>query len=350
MGLMDFIKSQFIEVIEWLDDSGDTLVYRFPVRGQEIKMGARLTVREGQTAVFINEGQLADVFRPGLHTLSTHNLPILTKLMSWKHGFNSPFKAEVYFVSTRQFVDQKWGTSNPVMMRDAEFGPIRLRGFGIYSFKVGDPALFIKDIVGTDGHFTTEEINGQLKRLVVSGFSDLLGEVKIPALDLASKYDELSAQARAKLAPEFQGHGLELVKFYVENISLPEEVEKVLDKRTGMGIVGDMGRFAQFQAAQSLEAAAQNPGGAAGAGVGVGAGVAMGQMMMGGIAAGAQGAAPAAAPAAATAACVKCAQPIAAGARFCSHCGAPQSANCTKCQTPLAPGARFCASCGTPVA
>jgi membrane protease subunit (stomatin/prohibitin family) len=347
MGLMDFIKSQFIEVIEWLDDSGDTLVHRFPVQGQEIKMGARLTVREGQAAVFINEGQLADVFRPGLHTLSTQNLPILTKILAWKHGFNSPFKAEVYFVSTRQFVDQKWGTSNPVMMRDAEFGPIRLRAFGIYSFKVADPALFIRDIVGTDGHFTTEEINGQLRRLAVSGFSDLLGELKIPALDLASKYDELSAQTRAKLGPEFASHGLELVKFYVENVSLPEEVEKVLDKRTGMGIVGDMGRFAQFQAAQALETAAQNPGGAAGAGVGVGAGVAMGQVMMGAMAAPAT---PAPAAAASTVACVKCAQPIAAGVRFCSHCGTSQSASCAKCQTPLGPGARFCASCGTPVA
>ncbi len=249
MALKDFIKTQFIEVIEWLDDTGDTLVYRFPVEGQEIKMGARLTVREGQCAIFINEGRLADVFKPGLHRLSTRNLPILTKLMAWKHGFNAPFKVEVYFVSARQFTDQKWGTSNPVIVRDPELGPLRLRAFGIYSFRVDDPAVFIREIVGTDGNFTTEEITGQLRGLAISGFSDLLGESKIPVFDLASNYDELSAQARQKLGNEFKTHGLELAKFYVENISLPPEVEAMLDKRTSMGVVGDMGRFTRFQTA-----------------------------------------------------------------------------------------------------
>lgn len=345
MALKDFIQSQFIEVIEWLDDSGDTMVYRFPVQGQEIKMGARLTVREGQFAVFVNEGRLADVFNPGLHRLSTRNLPILTKLMAWKHGFNSPFKAEVYFVSARQFIDRKWGTSNPVMLRDPELGPIRLRAFGIFSFKVDDPALFMREIVGTDGHFTTEEIHGQLKRLTISGFSDLLAESNIAAFDLASKYDELSTKAKTKLDSEFKSHGLTLSKFYVENISLPAEVEQILDKRAGMGVVGDLNRFTQFQTAKAIESAAENPGGgAAAAGVGIGAGVAMGQSMMGAVGNQAQAAQ---APATVGASCLKCAKSIAVGSAFCSHCGAPQGRTCSKCNAAVTPDAKFCSSCGT---
>ncbi|MFQ5790583.1 MAG: SPFH domain-containing protein [Acidobacteriota bacterium] len=347
MALMDFMQSQFIEVIEWLDGSGDTLVYRFPVEGQEIKMGARLTVREGQAVVFVSEGKLADVFHPGLHRLSTRNLPILTKIMAWKHGFNSPFKAEVYFLSMRQFTDHKWGTSNPIMVRDPELGPVRLRAFGIYSFRVKEPAVFMRDIVGTDGHFTTEEITGQLKRLTVSGFSDLLGESKIPVFDLASNYDELSERAHHKLGPEFESHGLELVKFYVENISLPPEVEKMLDKRTGMRVVGDLSRFTRFQAARAIESAAENPGGTAGAGVGLGAGVAMGNAMMGAMQPPAKD--DSGAPRAATATCVQCSQPIQAGSRFCSRCGAPQGVTCSNCHKPLTPGAKFCSSCGTQV-
>jgi len=341
VALKDFMKSQFIEVIEWLDDSGDTMVYRFPVQGQEIKMGARLTVREGQHAVFVNEGKIADLFQPGLHTLTTRNLAILTKLRAWKHGFNSPFKAEVYFISARQFTDQKWGTSNPVMLRDPELGAIRLRAFGIFSFKVDDPALFMKEMVGTEGRFTTEDINGQLKRLTISGFSDLLAESKIPAFDLASHYDELSAQAKAKLDPQFKSHGLELSKFYVENISLPAEVEKMLDKRASMGVVGDLGRFTQFQTAQAIESAAENPGGTAGAGVGIGAGVAMGQAMMGAMGQ--------ASTQTATTTCGKCSKSIPAGSGFCSHCGAPQAAACGKCKALLTAGAKFCSSCGAPV-
>ena len=347
MALSDFVRSQFIEVIEWLDDSGDTMVYRFPVQGQEIKMGARLTVREGQFAVFVNEGRIADVFNPGLHTLSTRNLPILTKLMAWKHGFNSPFKAEVYFVSSRQFTDQKWGTSNPVMLRDPELGAIRLRAFGIFSFKVDDPAVFMREIVGTDGHFTTEEINGQLKRLTISGFSDLLAESNIAAFDLASKYDELSAKAKTKLDAEFKSHGVTLAKFYVENISLPPEVEEMLDKRASMGVVGDLKRFTEFQTAKAIESAAENPGGgAAAAGVGLGAGAAMGQSMMGAMANPAQ---TASSPDAATAACVKCSKSITVGSAFCSHCGAPQGRTCSKCKAAVTPDAKFCSSCGTAI-
>src|SRR5258705_4431471 len=282
MGIFDAIRSQFIEVIEWLDDSGNTLVYRFPVQGQEIKNGARLTVRESQAAVFVFQGQIADVFSPGLYTIDGGNTPILSKLGAWMHGFNSPFKAEVYFVNTKQFTDLKWGTSNPVMMRDSDFGMVRLRAFGIYSFRVADPRALVKEIAGTNARFVTEDIEGQLRRTMVSAFSDSLAESKIAALDLASNYDELGGFARQKLQDEFKSLGLELTKFIVENISLPEEVEAEMDKRTSMGVIGDVNRYTQFQAADAMRDAAQNTGGGGAAtGAGLGAGFAIGNAMAG---------------------------------------------------------------------
>ena len=260
MGILDRLSpsAQFIEVIEWLDDSSNTMLYRFPVRDQEIKNGAQLIVRESQAAIFVHEGQIADVFGPGRYTVEGGNTPILSKLGAWKHGFNSPIKSEVYFVNTKQFTDLKWGTSNPVMMRDADFGMVRLRAFGIYSMRVADPRELMKQIAGTNAQFVTEDIEGQLSRTLVSGFSDALGESKIAALDLASNYDELSAFARAKLQEEFKPLGFELTKFVVENISLPQEVEAAMDKRTSMGVIGDVGRYAQFQAADAMRDAAQN--------------------------------------------------------------------------------------------
>lgn len=293
MGILDFIKGEAVDVIEWTDASRDTLVWRYPVRENAIKMGAQLTVRESQSAVFINEGRLADVFGPGRYELETKNLPIMTKLNSWKHGFDSPFKAEVYFVNTRRFTDQKWGTQNPIMLRDAEFGMVRLRAFGTYAFRVADPTRFIQEIVGTDGHFTTEEITKQLRSHVISAFTDSLGEAKVPVLDLASNYRELGGTIGESMGAEFEGYGLGLETFVIENISLPRNVEEMLDKRTSMGVLGDMGKFTQFQAAQAMEAAAANPGGGAGAGMGLGAGLAMGQAMASAMAT------PAAAPAAA---------------------------------------------------
>src|SRR5215210_6871826 len=281
MGIFDAIKAQFIEVIEWLDESGNTMMYRFPVRGQEIKNGAQLIVRESQVAVFVFEGQIADQFPPGRYTIDGGNTPILSKLGAWKYGFNSPFKAEVYFVNTKQFTDLKWGTMNPIMMRDADFGMVRLRAFGIYSIRVADPRAFIKEVAGTNGRFETENIEGQLKRSLVSGFTDALGESKIAALDLASNYDELGRFGRTKLNEEFKTFGLELTKFIIENISLPPEVEAAMDKRTSMGVIGDVGRYAQFQAADAMRDAAQNPGGGAGTGAGLGAGFAIGNMMAG---------------------------------------------------------------------
>lgn len=308
MGLLDNLKtqignqlgSQFIEIIQWLDDSNDSMVYRFPVYNQEIKMGAQLTVRENQAALFINEGKAADLFGPGRYELTTQNMPILTTLRGWKYGFQSPFKAEVYFFNTRLFTDLKWGTTNPVMMRDAEFGMIRLRAFGTYAMKVAEPKTFFATIVGTQGLTTTEEITGQLRSTILSRLSDAIAESKIAALDIASKYDELSGHGKQILAPEFGSFGLELSRFFIENVSLPEEVEAAIDQRTKLGVLGDkMGQYTQLQAADAMKIAAANPGGAAGAGIGIGAGIAMGGMMgnaMGSSMAGAGGASPMAPP------------------------------------------------------
>ncbi|MGI8733383.1 MAG: SPFH domain-containing protein [Pyrinomonadaceae bacterium] len=349
MGIMDALRSQFIEVIEWLDDSGNTLLYRFPVQGQEIKNGARLTVRESQVAVFVFQGQIADVFTPGFYTIDGGNTPILSKIGAWMHGFNSPFKAEVYFVNTKQFTDLKWGTANPVMMRDTDFGMVRLRAFGIYSIRVVDPRAFIKEVAGTNGHFVTEDIEGQLKRTLVSGFSDALAESKIAALDLASNYDELGKFVRSKLSDEFKSYGLELTKYLIENISLPQEVEAAMDKRTSMGVIGDVGRYAQFQAADAMRDAAQNTSGGAGTGAGLGAGFAIGNAMAGAMT---NAMNPKTAETGGTdkANCIKCEAQMLAGARFCSECGANQEKQkCPNCQTELMPGTKFCNECGTKV-
>jgi len=282
MGLWDALKNEFIQIIEWLDDSNNTLVYRFPVHDQEIKMGAQLTVRENQAAIFINEGEVADVFKPGRYELSTQNMPILSTLRGWKYGFDSPFKAEVYFFNTRLFTDLKWGTQNPVMMRDADFGMIRMRAFGTYAIRIADPREFFKTIVGTQHLTTTEEILVQLRSTIVSHLSDIVAESKIAALDLAASYRELSQLAQKELAPSFSAFGLELARFNIDNISLPEEVEAAIDQRSKLGVLGDrMGQYTQMQAAESIKVAAANPGGIAGAGVGLGAGMAMGQAMGG---------------------------------------------------------------------
>ncbi len=286
MGLLDNIKqqigSQFLEILQWLDDTNDTMVYRFPVYNQEIKMNAQLTVRENQAALFINEGKAADLFGPGRYTLTTQNLPILTDLRGWKYGFQSPFRADVYFFNTRLFTDLKWGTTNPVMMRDAEFGMIRLRAFGIYAMKIADPKTFFATVVGTRGLTTQEEITGQLRSTILSRLSDAIAESKIAALDLASKYDELSGHGKQILSSEFGAFGLELSKFFIENISLPEEVEAAIDQRTKLGVLGDrLGQYTQLQAADAIKTAAANPGGIAGAGAGLGAGLAIGGAMGG---------------------------------------------------------------------
>jgi membrane protease subunit (stomatin/prohibitin family) len=275
MSFWDRLMGEFVDVIEWTDDSNDTLVHRFERYGNEIKYGAMLTVREGQVAVLVNEGRLADVYQPGLYKLETSNMPVLTTLMSWPHGFQSPFKAEVYFFSTRQFTDLKWGTKNPVMLRDREFGPVRLRAYGTYTIRVEEPTTFLREVVGTDGRFTTDEITNQLRNLIVSRFSTILGESGIPILDLAANYDKLSNFITSFISAEFAEYGLALPTLLIENISLPDAVEKALDKRTSMGIIGNLEDYATYQAAEAMTAAASNPAGGGSEGIGLGMGFAM---------------------------------------------------------------------------
>jgi len=292
MGILDFLTGEFIDVIEWTDDTRDTMVWRFEREGQEIKYGAKLTVREGQAAVFVHEGQLADVFKPGLYMLETNNMPILTTLQHWDHGFKSPFKSEIYFINTTRFSDLKWGTKNPVIVRDPEFGPTRLRAFGTYTVKVGDPAKFMTEIVGTDGEFTMYEISYQIRNIIVQEFSRAIAVSNIPVLDMAANAADLGKIVAKAIDPVIGQYGLTLPELYVENISLPPAVEAALDKRTSLGIVGDLGRYAQFSAAEAMTSAAQNPaGGGMAAGLGAGMGLAMAQQ-------GPWGAMPAAAPAA----------------------------------------------------
>jgi membrane protease subunit (stomatin/prohibitin family) len=363
---MSFIKSQLIDVIEWMDDSNDTLVYRFPDEDHEIKMGAKLTVRPGQAAIFVNEGQIADVYNPGLYTLSTQNMPLLTTLKSWKHGFNSPFKAEIYYVNTKQFTDMKWGTKNPITLRDADFGVVRLRAFGTYAIQVVEPRTFFEKLVGTDGHFTTDEIEGQLKSIVLRSFTVALGKAKVPMLDLQAMYDEIGDQIRGKMEPEFLEYGLGLPKFIIENINLPPELTKAIDTRGAMSTIGDMQQFTQFQAAHAMREGASVPGSGAGQAMGLGAGFAFGNMMMGNMAQAQQapaqqspfaptgaGMAPGAVAAAAPAGvpCPKCNAPVAPGAKFCSGCGQPMASGshpCSKCNAEVKDGTKFCSSCGTP--
>jgi membrane protease subunit (stomatin/prohibitin family) len=285
MGLLEKLRAELVDIIEWTEPTqGEVLAYRFPRRGNEIKNGAMLTVREGQAAVFVNEGQLADVFTPGMYSLETANLPMLSTLMGWKYGFNSPFKAEVYFVSTRQWTDQKWGTQNPLMIRDSEFGAVRVRAFGTYAFRVTDPAAFLRQLVATDPNLEVYEISNQLRNTIVARFSDVLGQAKIPLLDLAGNYERISNLARERIAPDLQSMGLSLTLFYTENISVPPEVEQAMDRRAQMGIVGDLNQYTRFQSAEALRDAANNAGGMAGIGAGMGAGIGIGQQMAGAVA------------------------------------------------------------------
>ena len=354
MGIFkDLVTSQLIDVIEWTDDSQNTMVYKYDMNGKEIMMGAQLTVRESQAAIFVNEGKLADVFQPGRYELSTQNMPILTKLKAWKFGFNSPFKSDVYFINTKQFLDRKWGTANPVMMRDADFGMIRIRAFGSFAFRVKEPETFMKECFGTSSLFTVEGVEGQLKSMVVSGLSDAIAQSKIPALDIAANYSGLSQYCMNALNTKVEALGLTLTNFVIENVSLPEEVEKAMDKRTSMGVLGDMGKYAQFQAAEAMRDAANNPNGMAGVGVGMGAGMGMGQMFTQAFG-GAQQQTPAA-PAAATVACTACGQPITAGSKFCSSCGAKQEEKpaggfCPNCGGKVEAGSKFCPNCGNKMA
>lgn len=280
MGIFDFLTGEFIDVIHWVDDTRDTMVWRFEREGHEIKYGAKLTVREGQAAVFVHEGQLADVFTPGLYMLETNNMPVMTTLQHWDHGFKSPFKSEIYFVNTTRFNNLKWGTKNPIICRDPEFGPVRIRAFGTYSTRVKDPARFLTEIVGTDGEFTMDEISFQVRNIIVQEFSRVIASSGIPVLDMAANTADLGRLIATEIAPTLDSYGLIIPELYIENISLPPAVEAALDKRTSMGMAGDLGKFTQYSAAEAMTAAANNPaGGGMAAGLGAGMGMAMaGQM------------------------------------------------------------------------
>ena len=289
MDIFGKILGQFIDIVEWLDNTNDTLVYRFPRQGNEIKTGAKLVVRPGQLAVFVNEGQvqqassetnkgIADAFGPGTYELTTKNLPILTTLQGWKYGFNSPFKAEVYFFSTRVFTGQKWGTPNPIILRDPELGPVRLRAFGSYAFKIVDPRKMLEQLVGTDGRFEIEEVDEQLRALMVSKFAAWVGKANISIYDFAAQYPQMGEALKEALHADFDQYGLGLETMLIENVTLPEEVEKAIDKRSQMGVIGDLGKYTQFQAANAIEASANNPGGG-NAFLDAGVGVALGQQM-----------------------------------------------------------------------
>jgi membrane protease subunit (stomatin/prohibitin family) len=316
--LRQFLSKQLIDVIQWNEPDGGVLAWRYPMEDMEIQNGGQLTVRESQMAAFVNEGRIADVFGPGLHTLATRNLPLLTDLLHWETGFESPFKSDVYFFSTRLQMDQKWGTATPITFREKEFGAVRLRGYGIYSYRVADPRKFFVQVSGTRESYYAEDLEGQLRETIVARMTDVFATSDVPFLDMAANQVALGQKVAQALQPTFGALGLELDQFVVENISLPDELQKVMDQRIGVSMAGDLGRYTQFQAAQALQTAAANPGGAAGAGVGVGAGVALGQTMMSGMNVAAV------APGTREKFCVECGTAMPKVAKFCPECGKAQ--------------------------
>ncbi|MGA3087844.1 MAG: SPFH domain-containing protein [Terriglobales bacterium] len=336
MSLRDFLSKQFIDVIDWVEPEDGILAYRYPMQDREIQNGGKLTVRDSQTALFVNEGKVADAFAPGLYTLTTHTLPILTYLQNWDKAFQSPFKSDVYFFSTRVQTNQHWGTPNPITIRDKEFGAVRLRAFGVFTYHIRDPKTFYSKISGTRDLYRVEDLDGQLRNTIVARITDAFAGSNVPFLDMAANQAALADKISAQLQPGFADFGLALDSFVVENLSLPDELQKVLDQRISMNMVGDMGRYTQFQVAQSIPIAAANEGGGAAAvGAGLGAGVAMGQAMMDALkktspAAGESGASSGVAPAAGVASstetmfCLNCGKPIPRIAKFCSECGHAQ--------------------------
>ncbi|MDR2822107.1 MAG: SPFH domain-containing protein [Acholeplasmatales bacterium] len=329
-----------LKLIEWKEVATSTkIVYKFPIGGDYINKGSKITVRDGQVAIFADKGRMADVFLPGMYTLDTNNVPFLTKLMSWKYGFESPFKSDIYFVKTTQFINQKWGTSNPIMLRDKDFGAVRIRGFGTYSFQVSDAYVFMTQISGT-GSYETTSIVEWLKSILVKGISDALGENKIPVLDLAANLDELSTFVEKKLAVTFAEYGLKLNKFNFENVSLPPELEKTLDEVAGLNLKrGVMDVYTQVGQVDALKEAAKNPGSVGtfmGAGIGMGFGNQMAQNM------GNQQTP--------KVKCIHCSSLIEQNLKFCPVCGKPQSEVCPSCGHPVSSGAKFCPDCGKSIA
>jgi membrane protease subunit (stomatin/prohibitin family) len=334
MSLRDFLSKQFIDVIEWVEPEDGILAYQYPMQDREIQNGGKLTVRESQAAVFVNEGKAADAFMPGLYTLTTQTLPILTYLQNWDKAFRSPFKSDVYFFSTRLQTNQHWGTQNPITIRDKEFGAVRLRAFGIYSYHLMNPKEFYTKVSGTRDVYRVEDLEGQLRNTIVGRITDTFASSNVPFLDMAANQVALSEKIATQMKPAFTELGLALDSFVVENLSLPEELQKVLDQRISMNMVGDMGRYTQYQVAQSIPIAAANEGGgAAGIGAGLGAGVAMGQAMMDAVkkasapsveSTPSSGGSAAGMAAMETKFCLNCGKPIPKIAKFCPACGQAQ--------------------------
>lgn len=348
---MGFIKRQLLKVIEWKDDATDTIVYRYPMTDRdEIMNGCQLVVRPSQVAILVSSGQIGDVYGEGTHKLTTNNMPIITKLASWKYDFESPFKAEVYYVNTKQFINQRWGTASKINVRDVDFGIVRVGARGVFSYRISEPLVFMREIFGTNRDYSTYALIEYFKSIVVSGFSDAFGEAKIPVLDIPAKYRELGDATKGTIASDFEKIGVELVNFVVENVSLPEEVEKAIDQRSTLGALnGHLNEFTQYQTAHAIRDAAQNEGGAglAGMGVGFGAGAAIGNAMMGSMN---QTQNQQQAPSN-SAICENCKATLTPGAKFCANCGTPVATNkfCTNCGNKIEASAKFCPNCGKAV-
>ncbi|HEX9199963.1 MAG TPA: SPFH domain-containing protein [Acidobacteriaceae bacterium] len=334
MTLSQFLGKQFVDVIQWNEPQPGILAFRYPMLDQEIQNGGQLTVRESEMAAFVNEGKIADVFSPGLYTLTTHNLPLLTDLMNWDKDFESPFKSDVYFFSTHLQIDQKWGTATPITLRDKEFGAVRIRCYGIYSYRIVSPALFFTQISGTESTYYVADLEDQLRNTIIARMTDIFANSDVAFIDMNANEAALSEKILQGMKPAFSAIGLELTQFVVENVSLPDELQKSLDQRIGMNMVGDLDKYSQFAAAQAMTIAAANTGGAAGLGAGLGAGAAMGQVMANTLKSAPAGApstrsvggseATAAPAAGATKFCIACGHSIPQHANFCPDCGKPQ--------------------------
>lgn len=349
MGFGDFLKRQFRKVIQWETDDKNAIVWKYPLeRKEEIMRKSTLVVREGQKAIFINEGKLCDVFGPGTYELNElKNIPVLTALYHWKTAWETPHTADLYFVSTKQFIDNKWGTSNPVMMKDAQFGMVRVRGYGVYSFAVGVPTYAMNELFGSTGGLTVSDVDNYFKKIIVSVLTNSIAESGVSALELAAHYDDISAIALEKMREDFGKMGIEIKGLYIENLSVPEEVEKMIDKRTSVGVMSDaMGGYAQMETLGAMRDAAKAPGmggGLAGAGVGLGAGLGIGKMFAEGMAGMADGGAK----------CPHCGASVKTGAKFCPECGKPikvSKIKCPKCGKEVDEGTKFCPECGESLA
>ena len=351
MGLFSRIKKQMLKVVEWTDNSTGVMVYRFPLNDRYALMkGSQLVVRESQEVIFVNEGKIADIFPAGRYELDTKNLPVLTKILCWKYAFETPFTGDIYYVNTKQFTGLKWGTQNPVMMRDKDFGMIRLRGYGVYSFRISDSEKFMREVFGTMRSYSSLDIQDYLKKIIVSSLTDAIAESQIPALDLARSYDEIGEFTKKKLSQKFDEYGLELTNLVIENLSLPEEVEKSMDTRTSMGVMGDkMGTFTQYQTAKAIGDAARNTSGGAGAGMGIGAGFGFGGMMAKTISESINTVSDKKDEDIAIT-CTKCGAEVKKGSKFCPECGQKMNITktCSKCGAELKPNAKFCSECGAP--